>query len=166
MSNDALFIFDSVRDESGEIVDFRFAFLNDNAARLISATPEGMRGKLLDEAVPVNKADGFFDKYKRVVDTGESIEEEFAINAPGINASWLHYRVVKLDDGVAITASNISARMESEQKLEKFASFKQSIVVSSPFATISHRRRRNDHLDESGREAHARIRRSRADRQW
>ena len=136
MSNDALFIFDSVRDEGGEIVDFRFAYLNENAARLISVTPESIRGKLLDEAVPVNRADGFFDKYKRVVDSGESIEEEFAINSPGINASWLHYRVVKLDDGVAITASNISARMESEQKLEKFATFKKSIVVSSPFATI------------------------------
>jgi diguanylate cyclase (GGDEF)-like protein len=136
MSNDALFILDSVRDAGGDIIDFRFAYLNENAATLMSGTPQDMQGKLLGETSAVNRSHGFFDKYKRVVDTGESIEEEFSIDSPQVKATWIHFRVAKLEDGIAITASNISARKESEMKLAKFATFKQSIVDSSPFATM------------------------------
>jgi diguanylate cyclase (GGDEF)-like protein len=135
-SCDAFFIFESVRDEGGAIVDFRFAYLNDNAARLVFGSPDSVRGKLLCEYLPVNRTDGFFDRYKRVVETGESLVGEFPINSPGIDASWLRYQVLKLDDGIALTASNISALKENELKLEKLANFKKSIIASSPFATI------------------------------
>jgi diguanylate cyclase (GGDEF)-like protein/PAS domain S-box-containing protein len=135
-SNDAFMIFESVRDIGREIIDFRFAFANDHAATLFSSTPEALIGKSLCQEFPANRAEGFFDKYKHVVDSDERFEEEFPINSPSINASWLHYQVIKLDDGVAVTCANVSKRKESEIKLAKFATFKQSIVTSSPFATI------------------------------
>lgn len=130
------FILESVRDVGGQIIDFRFVFLNDNGAKLLSSTTQNLQGQLLCECFPINRTDGFFDKYKRVVETGEHLIDEFPIDARPINASWLRYQVIKLDDGVAITTTNISAIKEEELKLAKLAAFKRSIVNSSPFATI------------------------------
>jgi diguanylate cyclase (GGDEF)-like protein len=135
-SHDAFYIFESVRDQAGEIIDFRFSYLNGNAARLVFGSPDSVRGKLLCEYLPVNRTDGFFHKCKRVVETGESLVEEFPVTSPGIDASWLRYQILRLDDGVAITASNISAQKENELNLEKLAHVKKCIIASSPFATI------------------------------
>jgi PAS domain S-box-containing protein len=118
-SNDAFFILESVRDEYGVICDFSFAYVNRNGAELLGHTADKLRGQLLCEAYPVNRTDGFFEKYKRVVETGERLEEEFPINIEGINASWLHYRVSKLGDGVAITTQNISARKRDEARIQE-----------------------------------------------
>jgi diguanylate cyclase (GGDEF)-like protein len=135
-SNDSFMIFESVRNDAGEIVDFEFAYTNSHAGTLLSNTSDGLIGKSLCEEFPIYRSAGFFEKYKHVVETGERLDEEFHIDAPGVKASWLHCQVTKLDDGVAITCANVSARKEFELKLEKLATFKKSIVASSPFATI------------------------------
>jgi diguanylate cyclase (GGDEF)-like protein/PAS domain S-box-containing protein len=135
-SNDAFYILESVRDAQGEIVDFRFVFVNAHGARLISNQPESLRGRLLCETYPSERASGMFATYKRVVETGELFEAELPVTSSVINAAWLHYKVLKLEDGVATTASDISVRKENEIKLARYASFARSIVASSPLATI------------------------------
>jgi len=135
-SNDAFFILDSVRDEAGAIFDFRFAFANAKGAGLVSQTPQSLVGKLMCEIYPMNRSEGMFDRYTNVVATGVHIEEELPFDAFGINASWLFIRVHKLDDGLAITTTDISARKAAEIELERLAAFQHSIISSSPFATI------------------------------
>src|SRR5580658_1973425 len=135
-SQDAFFILESVRDTTGTIRDFRIVFTNARGARLLSGTPHTLDGQLLCEMYPPRRTDGFFEKYRHVVETGEALEEEFPVQSPSINASWLRYQVLKLDDGLAITATDISTLKENELKLEKLAAFKKSIIASSPFATI------------------------------
>jgi PAS domain-containing protein len=46
-SPDAFSILESVRNAAGDITDFRFSFLNDNAAKLCSSTPEALMGEPL-----------------------------------------------------------------------------------------------------------------------
>jgi diguanylate cyclase (GGDEF)-like protein len=116
-SHDAFFILESVRDAAGEITDFRFGFVNVNGARLLSSTPQALAGQLLCENYPVSRSDVFFEQYKRVVETGQSLEAEFEIHAEKINATWLKHLVVKLDDGVAITTTDIAERKEKELRL-------------------------------------------------
>ncbi|HEV7705085.1 MAG TPA: EAL domain-containing protein [Gemmatimonadaceae bacterium] len=135
-TNDAFMILESVRNDAGEIVDFEFAFANAHTAALLCTTTESLIGKSLCKEFPINRTGGFFEKYKHVVESGQRIEEEFHIDSANINARWLRYQVRRLDDGVAINCTNIGARKETELKLEKLATFKQSIVASSPFATI------------------------------
>jgi diguanylate cyclase (GGDEF)-like protein/PAS domain S-box-containing protein len=135
-NNDAFFILESERDGAGVIVDFRFAFANARGAELISATPASLQGSLLCATYPVNRTDGYFEKYKGVVESGIRLEEEVSIAATGINASWLFIRVHKLDDGVAITTTDISARKRNELDLQRLLAFRQSMIASSPFATI------------------------------
>jgi PAS domain S-box-containing protein len=127
-SNDSFYVFESVRDESGDIVDFRFAFVNTIGADFLSGTPEGLKGQLLCERYPVNRTHGFFDRYKSVVETGEPFTGEFPIEANGINGSWMQQKVVKLGDGVAVTSQNISERKENEIQLAQVnASFRSLI---------------------------------------
>jgi diguanylate cyclase (GGDEF)-like protein/PAS domain S-box-containing protein len=132
---DSFFILECFR-QGGEIVDFRFAFVNTNAANLMSTSAEALVGKPLCEGFPVNVTGGFFEKYKRVVETGERIEEEFPIDVEAINASWLRMQVVKLEDGVAITTADISRQKAIELRLEKLAQSKKSIIASSPFMIV------------------------------
>jgi diguanylate cyclase (GGDEF)-like protein len=113
-SYDSFFILESVRDAEGTIVDFRFAFLNVNGAKLLSSTPAELQGALLCERFPLNRTDGFFERYKQVVETGQAVKAEFPIDVKDIHASWLSHQVVKLEDGVAITASDISDAKQKE----------------------------------------------------
>ena len=133
---DCFFILDSVRTAEGEILDFRFAFANGNGAGLLSETPETLTGKLLCVTFPNRSADGFFHRCKRVVDTGERLIEELAIRTPTIQAAWLRYQVVRLEDGIAITASDVTQRKRAELELQRVSAFNQAILRSSPFATV------------------------------
>jgi diguanylate cyclase (GGDEF)-like protein/PAS domain S-box-containing protein len=135
-SNDAFYIFESVRGGAGEIVDFRFVFVNANGARLLSCTPEELTGTLLCVRLPSYRRDGFFERFQRVAETGEPLVEEFAVHEEHIDAEWLSHQVVKLNDGIAVTTTNISARKRDEIKLANLAQFTQSIFASSPLPTI------------------------------
>ena len=118
-SRDSFFVFQSVRDDTGRIEDFVFVDLNSNGEKLISLSKEQVIGKRLCELLPINRTGGFFEKYVRVAETGEVIEEEFPIAVLGVTASWLHHQVVPLADGIAITSRNITERKQAEEALRE-----------------------------------------------
>lgn len=72
-SLDAFYILRAERDAHGEIVDFRFTYATARGAALVSLTPSQVEGQLLCELLPINRSQGFFDKYKAVVDTGVAL---------------------------------------------------------------------------------------------
>jgi len=132
-SLDSIFIVTSIRGSSGAIDDFGFTYVNPNAAHLISREPEEILGQRLCELVPFNRTSGMFEKYKRVVETGVGLKEEFPIKEEKIIASWLKVQAVKLEDGLIITTSDITERKRME--FERTKAFTRSLIDSSP-ATI------------------------------
>jgi diguanylate cyclase (GGDEF)-like protein/PAS domain S-box-containing protein len=132
-SLDSIYIVTSIRDASGSIEDFRFTYVNPNAARLISRDPGQIVGQQLCELIPFNRASGLFDKYKHVVETGIGFKDEFPIKEETVLASWLKVQAVKLEDGLVITSSDITERKRME--FERTKAFTQSLIDSSP-ATI------------------------------
>ena len=146
---DAFFIFDSVRDAAGEITDFRFRYLNANAERLISKPAGQAIGQLLCEMYPTQRSDGHFDKYTRVVKTGIPLDEEFRANAEGPSAAWLHHQVVRLEDGIAVTTRDISARKAAEDEMRGKRTFLQSLIDNAPMA-IYVKDVRPEHYGEDG----------------
>lgn len=122
-SFDAVYLLRSVRNPSEEIVDFEFLDLNDQGAKLISHRREEVIDQRLCELLPINRTLQFFDRYKQVVETGIPLEEEFCVTEmPGVTAQWLHHRVVRFDDGIVITARDVTepqqaaiARSDSKQ---------------------------------------------------
>jgi diguanylate cyclase (GGDEF)-like protein/PAS domain S-box-containing protein len=132
-SLDSIYILCSLRDAEGAIEDFQFIFVNPNAARLISRKPEEILGQTLCDLVPFNRTSGLVEKYKHVVETGLGFSEEFPIAAENVLASWLKIQVIKLEDGIVITTSDITARKRLE--FERTKAFTRSLIDSSP-ATI------------------------------
>lgn len=116
-SMDALYICEAVRNLDGEIEDFVFTYLNRNVEKMVAIPRDRLlRGKMC-ELFPVNRTQGLFDEYKRVVMTGVPFVAEFPISAPDITCEWIRIRALSIGDGVAITASDISERKRAEAKI-------------------------------------------------
>ncbi|MBX9626509.1 MAG: PAS domain S-box protein, partial [Gemmataceae bacterium] len=113
----AVYFLAAERDPGGAVTDFVFTDMNRKGEQLISRSREEVVGRRLCELLPVNRTGGFFDKYVRVVETGEPLEEEFPIREPGVHADWLHHLVVRVGDGVVVTTQNVSARKRAEAEL-------------------------------------------------
>lgn len=136
-STDAFYILTSERDASGAIIDFRFSFANVIGARLVSQTPEQLQGKLLTVEMPFNVTLGLFARYKQLVESGEPLDHEFRIDEKDVNATWIRVQAVRLEDGVAISAQDITSRKLAELKLRESLAFSRSLVEHSPFAVVA-----------------------------
>jgi PAS domain S-box-containing protein len=119
-SLDAIYLLEAVRDPvTREIIDFVFVDVNAKGEELISLQRRQIIGQRLCELLPINRWGGFFEKYKRVVETGIPLEEEFPISGqPGLKASWIHHQVVPVGDGILITSRDISEQVQIKQALE------------------------------------------------
>jgi diguanylate cyclase (GGDEF)-like protein len=64
---------------------------------------------------------GWFDRYKKVVDSGRPSDAEQTVDVPNVAANWVHQHIVPLGDGVAVTLTDISERKRLEQDLRRMA---------------------------------------------
>ncbi len=133
-SLDAFFVFDCVRDAGGTVQDFRFRYLNERAERMVGMADGRAIGRLLCNEFAVQRANGNFDKYVSVVETGEPLDEEFAMEAPGVTGTWFQHQAVRVDDGIAITTRDISARKAAEEEQRSNRMFLQSLIDNLPLA--------------------------------
>jgi PAS domain S-box-containing protein len=133
LSLDAFTILDSVRDESGNIVDFRWQYVNPAAARLLNSERVQLEGRRLLEVLPGNKANSdLFARYVRVVDTGQPHDIEIAYDADGIQG-WFRNMAVRLGDGVAVSFYDITDRKHYERQLS-YQAFLLENVSDAVFA--------------------------------
>lgn len=109
-SMDMIQVFEAVRNEQNEIVDFRYVLINHEAERLM---PENTIGSSLLQLQPGVVEEGIFDTFKKVVETGMAHQGEFHYVHEQFNG-WFHQSVVKLDDGVATTTADITQRKQAE----------------------------------------------------
>ncbi|MGB5962972.1 MAG: adenylate/guanylate cyclase domain-containing protein [Coleofasciculaceae cyanobacterium] len=131
-SLDAFFILQSLRDEKGRIIDFTCTDLNSNGEKMIALSKEEVIGKRGGELFPLSQALSFFKKFVQVVETGVVLEEEFSVSLPNITASWLHYQVVPLSDGIAITARDITQRKQAREALQKSEATNRALLNAIP----------------------------------
>jgi diguanylate cyclase (GGDEF)-like protein/PAS domain S-box-containing protein len=137
-STDAVFMYDSVRDANGEIQDFKFTFLNRNAERMIGMSRLQAIGENLFDIFPSMRNAGHFEKHKQVVETGEPACIEFTSANFPFEGEPGRYRiqVVKLDDGLTTTVTDITLFTRRKEELERALSFNKSVIASSPFSII------------------------------
>jgi anti-anti-sigma regulatory factor len=118
-SIDAVFILTCDRDASGRIVDFVFADLNARGAAVLGIPREHVLGQRLCELRPVNRTHGFFERYLRVFETGEPLEEEAVVPLPEGGRKWVHTMVVRLPDGIALTSRDVTVYRKLEADLRE-----------------------------------------------
>jgi len=105
---DDFYIFDAVRGDQGDVVDFTFAYINPNAERRLKVERNSLIGRQLSDVRPVALQNGLIDDYRQVVDTGVSYSSELYLNDDMIKNTWIHLQAVKLGDGVAVTSRDIT----------------------------------------------------------
>ena len=135
LSLDAFTILDSVRDETGAIVDFVWTYVNPKAAEILQRSVEELMGQRLLKVLPGNQTNSkLFERYVRVVETGEAHDIELSYSADGITG-WFRNMAVKLEDGVAISFSDISDRKQIEEALRQSEERLRVAIASAQLGT-------------------------------
>jgi diguanylate cyclase (GGDEF)-like protein len=136
-SLDAFGLFESVRNDAGEIIDFRFLYVNANAERLVGRPRSDLLGETLSSVTPIRSTSSMFARFCKVVDSGEPLNEEFPVKYATVKASWLRSQVVKLGDGLAVTFSDISEAKETQERYAHLAEFTDSVFQNAPFSIVA-----------------------------
>ena len=109
----------AIYDVSGEIVDFRFVAANPTVGKILNRAPETIIGKTIREDFPQRIEQGIFDKYKRVVETGEPIIFETHLQETNF-LGWHRVSAVPTGkDGVTISFISIDKIKATEIQLQK-----------------------------------------------
>ncbi|HLT36177.1 MAG TPA: PAS domain S-box protein [Enhygromyxa sp.] len=127
-----LMLFRAVRNSSGTIVDFEWLFANPAAARLIGRDREQLRGQLMLELLPGNREAGLFDRYVRVVETGQPSTHEFRYSHD--DDGWLASRSFKVGDGFSMMFADVSERRRLGRARQDRWELVEGLFMQAPFA--------------------------------
>ena len=115
-STDALYICEAIRDTQGEIEDFVFTYLNGNVEKIFEIERGLMLGKRMCDVLPKDHALGFLEAYRQVVVSGNPFEAEVPIHPDDGTSRWVRVRAVPFEDGIVLTASDITERNCAEER--------------------------------------------------
>jgi hypothetical protein len=112
----------AIRDDSGEIVDFRTEYVNRRSAEVSGIPPEEQIGRLASEMLPNFREMELFADTVRVVETGEPfVREQMAFDEVVSGNRCVHgtfeIEACKFRDGILSVSRDISERKETEAKL-------------------------------------------------
>lgn len=133
---DCFGIYTAIRDEAGQIIDFRVEYVNDAACQNNQLSREQQVGQRLTEVIPVIRSVGLFKEYCRVVETGKSEIQELITyedrNGKPQMMRAFDVRLAKFGDGVVVTWREITDRKQAEQELYRHQQEFKALVENSP----------------------------------
>jgi signal transduction histidine kinase/ActR/RegA family two-component response regulator len=129
----------TLRTDAGEVVDFEFEYINPLGAAIGKSEPERAVGDRVTAVMPGACAAGLFTALREVVRTGAPVDIELA-DMSGSPPVWLRYMVVKVEDGVAMSFSDITQTKQLALELkQRAADLQRANTIKSLFlATLSH----------------------------
>jgi two-component system cell cycle sensor histidine kinase/response regulator CckA len=116
-SLDAFFLCETVRDAAGTIRDFKIVELNERGELFLGRERVDLLGQLVCDILPSIRQHGFLDQLIHVVESGESLEDELEVIDEQRERRWVRHQVVRVEDGVAITSRDITARKQVQESL-------------------------------------------------
>jgi signal transduction histidine kinase len=121
---DGFAIFDSVRDEAGAIVDFRYRYINEVGCRLNQRSRDEQIGRTLLELLPAHRDTELFADYVRLVETGAPVARESLIYADQFGSDDRLARVfdvqaARLGDGFAVIWRDVTDRRLAHESLSR-----------------------------------------------
>ncbi len=117
-SQTGIFLFSPVKNEQGDLIDFRFRLANRTLSSYVGQEPEEIIGSLGSTWFPAFKTNGLFDCYAETYLTGRTNRFDFHYNADGIDA-WLDILSTRLNDDVLVTFSDYTSFKQLQHKMEQ-----------------------------------------------
>ena len=119
---DALFVISPVRDDHGEIVDFRYEYVNDAHCKLVGFDREQLLGHRIGELFPDYPGSDRFAVYRRVAVTGEPCRTDDVHHEGAWAGTPLATRVVdtiiaSVAESLVVSARDVTERRRSEEEL-------------------------------------------------
>jgi PAS domain S-box-containing protein len=118
---DCLGIYSAIRDAAGQLVDFRFDYLNPAAMRSNRMTAADLNRTLCD-VFPATRETGLLAEYDQVLKTGIPLIKENLVYSDVFGGERLtnayHMQVNKLEDGMVISWREITAQKQTELNLK------------------------------------------------
>jgi PAS domain S-box-containing protein len=114
---DAVFILKSKRNEQGEVVDFIFHEVNQNACLLLGVTEKDVKEYGICELFPLHEELGYFNKYKNVFLTQTSDEGEFYIPFIFKKSGWYYRQISPMPEGIVMSVRDVSEKRTLQQQL-------------------------------------------------
>ena len=116
-SQTGIFLFSPVRNEAGDVVDFRFRVANRMLAHYVGQEPETIIGGLGSQWFPDYKSNGLFEAYRDTYLTGETRRFDIHYEGSGIDV-WLDIMSTKMGDEVLVTFGDYTPLIKLQQQLE------------------------------------------------
>ena len=128
-------IFEAVRDDRGEVVDFIFTDANDAAIAYNHSTREKMIGARLLDILPGHRNSGVFEQYVIALETGEPLVVDDSIYYNEVHGSERHcdVRALKVGDGLSYTWRDVTERVQLIEKFRLLAENASDIVYETDF---------------------------------
>ncbi|MES2730418.1 MAG: PAS domain S-box protein [Bacteroidota bacterium] len=117
---DSLFILKNIRNRKGQVIDFEFLLSNRSGDELFALPPEDIQGRKLGELIlssHTNGADdtGLIDKYIKVFNTNEILEEEVSLYSTITKGIRVLQRVSPFEDGVILVFQRLTSQEPSPE---------------------------------------------------
>src|SRR5262249_10325879 len=130
----------SLRGADGAILDFEIEYINPLGATICESNPEQAVGRRVTQVIPGSCAAGLLEPLRDVVRTGRPADIELADALGNPPPVWLRYMIVKVEDGVALSFSDITQNKQLALELKQRAADLQRVnsIKSLFLATLSH----------------------------
>lgn len=118
-----------VRD-GGSIVDFQWSYLNPAAARALGREPAALLGERIGVSLPLAwEPQGQFDRYVRVIETGEPAQFEVCTQASNQGIRWYSVVASELQGSLAVWFADMTDRKLNEEALQSAAKAKDEFLA-------------------------------------
>ena len=122
-----------------ELVDFQLEYINPLGATICRSSPQQVVGKCIRAIMPGACEAGLLSSLRQVMRTGEPADIELSdpCSSP---RRWLRFMIVKVEDGLAMSFSDITETKQLALELkQRAADLQRANAVKSRFlATLSH----------------------------
>jgi len=117
-------ILSAVRDSHGQIIDFKYDYINEAGCKMNQKPLKEHMGKTLLELLPTHKGIGLFDEYARVVETGQPLAKEFLIYEDVYGGGQrlrqaFNVQITRLEDGLVTTWQDLTDKKKGEELLRQ-----------------------------------------------
>lgn len=109
----SIVVHESIRDEAGEIIDFRMTRLNQTAAHFLKNPIEKIQHRRISRYFPGVLEMPLFNQYKEVVQTGKPLRTEVQWEN-----QWFDFSVARFGDGMIVATQDITAIRQYQHQLE------------------------------------------------